>query len=976
MLYSAAILFDFHEFRTGVYLAKAYVVRRNAAGEFDHVHHTAKATGLGIYNITLDEPLERALQLVEALRHGAVAEAHRKGTKKVPTLAGLLGDKSKERENVLRYIHHRTTELLTLCQQHGWPVTLKLDARRVPQDYLVPFAETAYLPEARIIVGDDGINYQLRLRDSAGKVSPIRHHQVVIITNHPAPGWVVIDGQWQRVGPLNGAQFKPFLSKDGVQVGPDAAPQYWREFVVRLAEKMPLEAHGFAYAECNRPDHLQLSARRHPFEERYELYAEFAYGKKIFASNSPDTTATSYTLRPPLRLTRIVRDPAAEAALLAPLAAADLRPVAGSNAYRLPEADGAFGAVRWLLDHQEKLAAAGVVVVPPERDGQRFSHHTGTFTLSVEDHNDWLDLKGRVQVGPHLIPFVQLVRYLQQGTRTFPLPDGEVFLIPEEWFARYRPSLQLARVEGRKVRMARSQAPLLAPLGLVPATDDEARQRAAAFTPGPELRATLRPYQLDGARWLVRHYHEGLGACLADDMGLGKTLQTIAVLLYAKSRMGTETRPPATVAAAQMDLFAPPASDEVFLQPLRALVVLPASLVFNWRNELARFAPQLTVEVHTGAQRQKDGRILRRFDVILTTYQTALRDIDWLSDIAFSYVVLDESQQIKNRQSKIFKALNELQAEHRISLSGTPIENSLSDLWSQMQFINPGLLRHFAFFKKNFITPIEVHGDEKKKQQLRQLVAPHLLRRTKAEVAPDLPRLDVQNYYCEMSPAQRKAYETEKSAARNALLGHFDPADGPYKLRVIQTLTRLRQIANHPVLAAEDYARDSGKFTEVLEQWQTLYRAGHKVLIFSSMVRHLTLFRRELEKINAPYAWITGEVSSQARAAEVARFQQDPAVQTFFISIKAGGTGLNLTAADYVFILDPWWNPTIEDQAIARAHRIGRQGNVFARKFLSRNTLEEKISKLQERKKQLAEDIIGAEGKLDLDREELAFLLA
>ncbi|MEM9931585.1 MAG: helicase-related protein, partial [Bacteroidota bacterium] len=252
---------------------------------------------------------------------------------------------------------------------------------------------------------------------------------------------------------------------------------------------------------------------------------------------------------------------------------------------------------------------------------------------------------------------------------------------------------------------------------------------------------------------------------------------------------------------------------------------------------------------------------------------------------------------------------------------------------------------------------------------------PHLLRRTKEEVAPDLPELDVQVFYCEMTKAQRKAYELEKSAARNALLGNYAPNDGQYKLRVVQTLTRLRQLANHPVLMEEHYDKDAGKFADVLEQWDTIRRAGHKVLIFSSMVKHLELFRERLLDNNEPHAWITGSVAGKARATEVKRFQEDPTVQTFFISIKAGGTGLNLTAADYVFILDPWWNPTIEDQAIARAHRIGRKGNVFARKFLTKGTIEEKINKLQQRKKQLAEDIIGASGKLDFDEAELTYLL-
>lgn len=959
------------------------MVGRNKAGRIVHVHHTAKASGLGIYDISLTEALERALILVDNLRQNNIAEAHRKGAKKVPTLAGLLNDKSKERQNVVRYIHHRSAEILRLCQSNNWAVTVGLDPRKEPDAYLAPFAKTAFSPELKFIVDTDGINYQFRLVDAGGKSSPIRYHDLKVITNHPTPGWLLIDGELQQLGQLNGNQVKPFLSRDGVQVGPDAMEKYWREFVVRVAEKNSIIAQGFSYQEIIKPDHLRIAARAHPFEERYYLYPEFVYGKKSFAAGSTTTSAVDYNLKPPFSLSRIIRNEEEEQKLLEPFLAFELSPVQGSNAFRTKEEDGTFGALRWLLTNTTELQEKGFVVEPPEEDGRRFSSHEGTFTITLGQSNDWLDLQGEIIIGPHKIPFGQMVRYIQREERAFPLPDGEIFLIPEAWFAKYRPSLQLARVEGKRVKMARSQAPLLAPLGIEVDNSDLAIKQAEAFVPSDKLKATLRPYQLAGARWLIRHYHEGLGACLADDMGLGKTLQTIAVLVYAKEQLGADAgakmetaatgNPPPV--ATQMDLFAPPASDEDFLQPLRALIVLPASLVFNWRNELARFAPHLTVQTHTGGNRKKDGRVLRRFDVILTTYQTALRDIGLLSDIEFSYVVLDESQQIKNRQSKVFKALNELRANHRVSLSGTPIENSLSDLWSQMQFINPGLLRSFAFFKKAFITPIEAHDDELKKQQLRQLVDPHLLRRTKEEVAPDLPELDVQLYYCEMTTAQRKAYEMEKSAARNALLGNFAPNDGAYKLRVVQTLTRLRQLANHPVLTDESYTKDSGKFSEVYEQWDTVRKSGHKVLIFSSMVKHLELFRARLEETKEPYAWITGAVSSKDRAREVDRFQTDPSVQTFFISIKAGGTGLNLTAADYVFILDPWWNPTIEDQAIARAHRIGREGNVFARKFLTRDTLEEKINKLQQRKKQLAEDIIGSQGGLDFDKTELEYLL-
>ncbi len=1003
MTQPAEVLFNF-EFRDGLYLPKAFVVGRNAAGRINLVHHAAQPTGLGIYAIELTPPLERALFLVDSLRPQNIAEAHRKGARKVPSLAGLLSSKNKERKSVVRFIHHRSAEILHLCKTHHWPVTINLPPRKEPQDYLVPFATSAPQPRLTFIIDEDGINYQFRLVDKAGKTSPLRFHDIKVITNHPTPGWLALDGELVQLGQLNGDQIKPFLSRDGVQVPPAEMEKYWREFVIRLAEKNPLEAVGFTYGTIDRPDGLRIAARPHPFEDRYYLYPEFVYGKKFFALGATETTAVDYNVKPPFRLLRIIRDPELEARLLAPVLAYGLATVSTGNALQLSHDDAPLAALRWLLEHGQELEQLGVEVVPPTDSGSRFSTLKGLISLEVGEDNDWLDLRGKVLVGPHEIPFAKIVRFLQQDNRRFPLPDGDIFLIPEEWFARYRPSLQFAKVEGKKVRMARSQAPLLAPLGLQVGDSGQAEAFARAFLPSPKLKATLRPYQLAGARWLVRHHHEQLGACLADDMGLGKTLQTIAVLLYAKERLAgadagagngqeRQVAPPDLIPEAlpsptkggrkkaspppapQLDLFSAPAADESFLQPLRALIVLPASLVFNWRNELERFAPSLTVQAHTGPQRTKDARVLRRFDVLLTTYQTALRDQSVLEQINFEYIVLDESQQIKNRQSKVFKALNELKANHRISLSGTPIENSLSDLWSQMQFINPGLLRHFAFFKKAFITPIEVHDDELKKEQLRKLVTPHLLRRTKEEVAPDLPELDVQVFYCEMTKAQRKAYELEKSAARNALLGNYAPNDGQYKLRVVQTLTRLRQLANHPVLMDEDYQKDAGKFAEVLEQWDTIRRAGHKVLIFSSMVKHLELFRAKLLAANEPHAWITGAVAGKARAAEVKRFQEDPTVQTFFISIKAGGTGLNLTAADYVFILDPWWNPTIEDQAIARAHRIGREGNVFARKFLTKDTIEEKINKLQQRKKQLAEDIIGASGKLDFDRAELTYLL-
>ena len=966
------VLFNFVDYRAGLYLPRAYVVACDRHGRPTSIQESAKPKRLGLYGIPTDDVLLRCLELCAQLDPRAIAEAHRRGAKKVTALSTLIDREHKLRPTVLRYIHQRSSELLVHCRERSYPVALNMNSRAIAHEHVVPFSPLPLRPRLNFALSRDRLLYRLTLDGESGNAARLRYHEVYVLTNHPAPGWLYFDGAFVQLDRLSGDHVRPFLSRDSVEIPAAQLPAYFRDFVSKAAALLPLDASGFEYRELSRPEDLRLAARPHPFDAgRYLLHPEVRYGDRYYPYTDPREVVVEYSTRPPYFVHRIERHREAEAELLAPLLELGIRELTDSPAYTVATGTS---PLLWLLEQRESLRERGIGVVPPEENGRAFSHHAGSIQLEAREERDWLDLTATVIVGPHRIPFAQLVRHLQRGDDRFILPDDTIFIIPREWFTRYRATLQFARVQGPKVRLARAHAPLLHKLGVETGSGERRAEDLSTITPGEELRATLRPYQLEGFQWLLRHYREQLGACLADDMGLGKTLQTIAMLVYAKAQSGTAP-PRAAAAGGQFDLFGGGQADEEFLQPLRALIILPASLVFNWRAELERFAPHLTVKVNTGTKRDRDAQILRRFDVVLTTYQTALRDEGTLTKVDWTYIVLDESQQIKNRQSKVFRALNGLPAAHRISLSGTPIENSLSDLWSQMQFINPGLLRSYAFFKKHFIVPIEVQDDEDKKEELRELVQPYLLRRTKAEVAPDLPDLDVQEFYCDMTAAQRKVYEAEKSAARNALLGNYAPGDGQYRLRVIQTLTRLRQLANHPALVEEDYDKDSGKFAEVLEQWDTVRRSGQKVLIFSSMVRYLERFRGALDARNAPYCWITGAVSGEQRAAEVHRFQTDPAVQTFFISIKAGGTGLNLTAADYVFILDPWWNPTIEDQAIARAHRIGRQGNVFARKFLSSGTIEEKINRLQQRKKLLAEEIIGDGGGLSFERGELEYLL-
>lgn len=980
-----SIVYNLFEIHPGIYAPEAYVVSYDSGGLLAHVQQKATAETIGAFDLALTAEHQRCFTIIEELQVPAIELAFKGKARKLPKLANLLAPTNKEQKpTVERYIHRRLDELLQHIVQQGFHLTLNLERRVLAKDFVVEVEGTALQPLLSFNKKEKGVHYRFKLKTADGDQLNLRHHSVIPITNHPAPGWLLIDRQLHRVAHLNGYVVKPFLTKDEVVIPAAQVTKYFKAFIAKVVSKVDIEAEGFEVAQKQQLLACQLEATQHPLEDRYYLFPRMDYGQVSFGWNEKRTQQTLLNFEgEEVSITRIQRNPDQEAAFVRKLERMKLEVVPNTQFF-LPSSNKSktqsLGVLQWLIDNKFALTQAGFQLSAPIVDGDKqVLLQAGQLTANVADDRDWFDLRGEIKVGEYRIPFARIAKYIHKGEQLYPLPNGQYFLIPQEWLARYEEILRFAQINRDEVKLAKSHFTLLEHISPELASPEAARKEAANFQPSNSLKATLRPYQLAGAQWLVQHYHQGLGACLADDMGLGKTLQTIAVLLYAKEQLATAEEPEQQTAAAapQLDLFsaAAVAEDEKFLSPLRALIVLPASLVYNWENEIRKFAPSLTTLRHTGQKRQKDLRVLRRYDVILTTYQTALRDKSILEQLECNYIILDESQQIKNRQSKVFKAVNELQSAHKISLSGTPIENSLSDLWSQMQFLNPGLLKSFSFFKKEFIVPIEKADNEDKKQQLRQLVAPYLLRRTKGEVAKDLPELHTQHFFCEMAAEQRRRYEKEKSAARNHLLKNFAPGDGQYRMLVVQTLTRLRQLANHPALLSADYAKGSGKFDEVMEQWEVIRKSGHKALFFSSFVTHLELFKKAFEEKGYDYAWISGDVSAAKRAAAVNRFQEDPNLQAFFISIKSGGTGLNLTAADYVFVLDPWWNPTIEQQAIARAHRIGRKGTVFARKYISKDTIEEKIVKLQEKKAQLAEDIIGKNGKLAFDKGELDFLL-
>lgn len=968
------VVYNLSEGPEGLYLPTAYIVSRDREGLLSHIQQKAVSETIQHFKIELDEVRKTTFKLIEEVQVKALESRFSPPKKKEKPLEELMQDADIQKA-IFEFVHRRVDRLLNLVVRYGLPLSFNVDRRVLVKDFLVETSREVLQPELMFRRTPQGVTYRLRLR-RGDLIWRLSSREVVPLTNNPA--WVLMDGTLYFVKHINGNMVKPFRERDELHIPNASVKTYFQKFIIRVASQIDIEADGFEIRNYDTLLSCRLQLNTSFFVSQQTLVVYMEYPHAEFDWKNPRLERTSLEINgEEIGINKVTRQKEKEQAYIRKLVDMGLSEMENGQFF-LAEAEGAdsFNLLSWLIDKKTELEQAGFVIAPVQIDDKEVYLMQGSLQLQTSTAIDWFDVFGEVVVGTYTISFLSLAKYIQADNRFYPLPNGAFFIIPQEWMEKYKSLVQFGRKEGDNLRLNKNQFTLLQGIGLQEENNSPISIPAEAFVVSAMLKANLRPYQLEGARWLVQLYQNGLGACLADDMGLGKTVQTLAALLHAKEKKAQEAaaaeRP---VARTQLDLFTPPAPDEAFLQPLQALIVLPASLVFNWETEIRKFAPNLNVYLHVGPKRHQDIRLLRRFDIILTTYQTALRDVELLKTLEYEYIVLDESQQIKNRESKVFKAINQLPGRHKISLSGTPIENSLSDLWAQMQFINPDLLGSYAFFQKEFITPIEKRRDDEKKRRLRNLVAPYLLRRTKEEVAKDLPPLTTQIFYSEMGAEQKKLYEKEKSAARNYLLENFDASSPQYRIMVLQSLTKLRQICNHPRMVYPDFQQESGKFNDVLEQWSVIKRSNHKALFFSSFVQYLDLFKLEFETTGQPYSILTGSMTANDRVQNIQQFETSPDVQSFLISIKSGGVGLNLTAADYVFILDPWWNPTIEQQAIARAHRIGQSNNVFAVKFITKDSIEEKILQLQSRKSKLAEDILENVREADFTRGDLEYLL-
>jgi len=576
----------------------------------------------------------------------------------------------------------------------------------------------------------------------------------------------------------------------------------------------------------------------------------------------------------------------------------------------------------------------------------RFNTAKPSTKIYISSNTDWFDAKIEIQFGEQKVTVDDVKKALANKQQFVPLNDGTLGILPEEWIRKY--SLLFKVGEGKTNNMKLSKYQFSVVEDLYNQRDEEElfiqleekydtlryNHEIKKIKAPTHLKSILRPYQESGFQWLNYLSEVKWGGILADDMGLGKTIQALSFLQHLKE----------------------------VNKSIKALVVCPTTLMFNWQNEIKKFTPALTYFIHHGGARLKSNLSNVAIDVIITTYGTLRSDIKYFAEVEFDYVILDESQAIKNPASKVTKAACVLKAKNKLCLTGTPLQNNTFDIFAQMNFLNPGMLGSQEFFKNEFAVPIDKLGEKEQKEHLRKLLYPFILRRTKEQVAKDLPEKQEMILYCEMGKEQRKIYDAYRNDFRDKILGVVqEKGIQKSQLTILQGLMKLRQICDSPSILKEKqgevFPNESVKLDELAREI-TENISNHKALIFSQFIGMLSLIKENMKANGIIYEYFDGTTSAAERERAINRFQNDDECRVFLISLKAGGVGLNLTAADYVYIVDPWWNPAVEQQAIDRTHRIGQTKNIFAYRMICTDTVEDKIIHLQEKKRALAKDII------------------
>lgn len=605
---------------------------------------------------------------------------------------------------------------------------------------------------------------------------------------------------------------------------------------------------------------------------------------------------------------------------------------------------------QWFLPVFDEWCQLGIQVFGfKELNGNKLNPHKVAISIQIISGIDWFNANHEVRFGKQKASLKKIQAALRNKRNYVVLDDGTQGILPREWLEKFATYFEAGEVvDDHIIRYARNNFETVSELYDTALLDEESSKEITRLREGlsrigevppmdppPSLRTRLRPYQRQGLGWLCFLDSLRMGGILADEMGLGKTVQVIAFMLQQREsgKRGTD------------------------------LVVLPATLIFNWQQELATLAPTLRVLTLYGSDRPKSTAAINGFDVVLTSYATLLNDIRFLKEVAFNYIYLDESQNIKNPDSQRYKAARLLQAHNRIAISGTPFENSSFDLYGQLSFVCPGLLGDKRYFRDVYGKPIDQFKDKKRRKELQRKIQPFILRRTKAEVAAELPEKVTGVLYCEMDEQQRGIYNAYEKEFRDFICALSGDELDKRSMHVLRGLTRLRQICNSPALLPDGMLnRAVSAKLDVLKEQVRDKSPYHKIVIFSQFVSMLNLIGVMLEDLDVPYISLTG--STRFRQGVVDSFQEDPRVRVFLVSLKAGGTGLNLTAAELVYLVDPWWNPATENQAIDRVHRIGQRNKVTAYRLVTPGTVEEKVMQLQDTKRELGRALIAGREQL------------
>ena len=970
------IIYSLYQHEYLGFIFESYIVHLDEKGKLTYQHQNISAKNAREFSKGLDDRDFELIEAIDSMHQDAIAKKFSPKIIKPEEFLTKIYDKSKGneavQEQIEEYMEKRRAKILDKLKgkmlfemgNDGEPTWRKIEVLEKRASIQFHFMRT-----------EENTNYYPTLFYQGRKLDMPNESAYLVCKN---PAWMVLNGKLYGFEKhVDGKKLIPFFSKKFVVIPKNVEETYYNRFIAPLIASFDdVEASGF---EINKSTYdpypvLTLSELHtaqtitapslfesgangeEPTDEAGKIVFDlsFKYGKHRFRGDNIGPVSVTVEKQPEGYIFhRVTRKSDAEKSFLHTLQKLGL-PMKGFRV-AIPKSE----AFSWLNENRVNLLNLGFEVSQPESRDKKYFVGKAVIEVEVKENIDWFDIHAKIRFGEFEIPFKDLRKLILRRKVEFKLPNGEIAIIPEVWLTKYADLFAMSETEGHQEKpvLRKHHLNLVKELeegNLAKVHLSEKLRTLNSFSgiknyPVPDgFNGELRPYQKAGYNWLRFLNEYRLGGCLADDMGLGKTVQTLTLLLAEKNAGAGAS-----------------------------LLVMPTSLIYNWEMEANKFTPELKILNYTGTLRNKDITRFRNYDLVLTSYGITRLDIEILQKYFFNYIILDESQVIKNPTSNIAKAVRELKSRHKLVLTGTPIENTTLDLWSQMSFINPGILGTQTYFRNEYQYPIEKKADESRSKKLGAIIKPFILRRHKSQVATELPEKVEYVQYSVMTSEQEKKYEEVKAQYREKIFKLIEQEGlGNSRFMILEGLTKLRQLANHPRMIEQAYSGDSGKLEDITHMLENAIAEGHKVLVFSQFVKHLDLVREYLKTHKIDFAYLDG--SSTDRKEQVERFNRDNNLKVFLISIKAGGLGLNLTEADYVFILDPWWNPAVEAQAIDRAHRIGQKRKVFTYKFITRNTVEEKILTLQQKKLKLTQELITTEESFmkQLTKDDIAQMLS